>query len=261
MSNYYETGHAKNVANLLKLNQLIATFGTTYNPSNNAIKTTALATLYTNANTKLSDVNNNFTSWKNATNSRELAFDPLRKEVTQILGALQSSGATQQTIDDLTFQVNKFRSSGSKLTKADAGISDTPAAEKVAGTSDPTETKTISTSQQSFDNQLQHFQKIILILQSVPTYNPNETPFKVVTLQTQLTNLTNLNNAANTSYANLKNARIQRNLFFYAKDTGLLDLVKQVKAYIKSLYGATSQQYIAANAIKFTRVVSKKSAQ
>ncbi|MFN8114464.1 MAG: hypothetical protein U0W65_00005, partial [Bacteroidia bacterium] len=74
-------------------------------------------------------------------------------------------------------------------------------------------------------------------------------------------NLTNLNNAANTSYANLKNARIQRNLFFYAKDTGLLDLVKQVKAYIKSLYGATSQQYIAANAIKFTRVVSKKSAQ
>ena len=36
MSNYFETGHAKNVANLLKLNQLIATFGTTYNPSNNA---------------------------------------------------------------------------------------------------------------------------------------------------------------------------------------------------------------------------------
>ena len=261
MSNYYETGHAKNVANLLKLNQLIATFGTTYNPSNNAIKTTALATLYTNANTKLSDVNNNFTSWKNATNSRELAFEPLRKEATQILGALQSSGASQQTIDDLTFQVNKFRSSGSKLTKADAGISDTPATEKVAGTSDPTEAKTISTSQQSFDNQLQHFQKIILILQSVPTYNPNEVPFKVVTLQTQLTNLTILNNAANTSYANLKNARIQRNLFFYAKDTGLLDLVKQVKAYIKSLYGATSQQYIAANAIKFTRVVSKKTAQ
>ena len=38
MSNYFETGHAKNVANLLKLNQLIVTFGTTYNPSNNAIK-------------------------------------------------------------------------------------------------------------------------------------------------------------------------------------------------------------------------------
>jgi hypothetical protein len=40
-----------------------------------------------------------------------------------------------------------------------------------------------------------------------------------------------------------------------------LDIVKQTKAYIKSLYGASSQQYQAANAIKFTRVVPKKSAQ
>jgi hypothetical protein len=52
----------------------------------------------------------------------------------------------------------------------------------------------------------------------------------------------------------LKNARIQRNTFFYAKDTGLLDLVKQVKAYIKSVYGASSPQYRAANDIKFSWV-------
>ena len=261
MSGYYETGHSKNVANLLRLNQLIATFGTTYNPSNVAIKTTALATLYTNANTKLSDVNTNYTNWKNATNARELAFDPLTKLTTQILGALQSLGLPQQTIDDFESQVKKFRSSGSKLTKADAGIVVTPPAEKVAAPETTDEATTISTSQRSFDNQLQHFQKIILILQSVTTYNPNENAFKVTTLQTQLTNLITLNNAANTSYATLKNARIQRNTFFYAKDTGLLDIVKQTKAYIKSLYGASSQQYQAANAIKFTRVVPKKSAQ
>lgn len=261
MSSYYETGHIKNGANLLRLNQVIATFGATYNPSNNAIKLAALSTLATNANTKLTDVSTNFTNWKNATNARELAFEPLRKQVTQILGALQSLGVSQQTIDDFTFQVNKFRSSGSKLTKADAGIADTTSSEKVIAPETTDEAKTISTSQQSFDNQIQHFQKMILILQSVPTYNPNETAFKVVTLQTQLTNLTNLNNAANTSYATLKNARIQRNLFFYAKDTGALDIVKQVKAYVKSVYGASSQQYIAVNAIKFTRVVPKKSAQ
>ena len=172
MSNYFETGHAKNVANLLKLNQLIATFGTTYNPSNNAIKTTGLASLYTNANAKLAAVNSSFTSWKNATNSRELAFDPLAKLSTQILGALQSLGLPQQTIDDFESQVKKFRSSGSKLTKADAGIVVTPPAEKVAAPETTDEATTISTSQRSFDNQLQHFQKIILILQSVSTYNP-----------------------------------------------------------------------------------------
>lgn len=261
MSSYFETGHAKNVANLLKLNQSIATLGTTYNPSNNAIKTTALGTLYTNANTKLTDVSINFTSWKSATNQRELAFEPLRKLATQILGALQSLGVPQQTIDDFTFQVAKFRSSGAKLTKADAGKSPTATTTPTSDPGSEDETVSISTSQQSFDNQLQHLQKMILILQGVPSYNPNETAFKVTSLQTQLTNLIALNNTANTSYATLKNARIQRNIFFYAKDTGLLDIVKQAKAYVKSLYGASSQQYKMVNAIKFTRVVPKKSAQ
>lgn len=258
MSNYFETGHAKNVANLLKLNQLIATFGTTYNPSNNAIKTTGLATLYTNANAKLTAVNSSFTSWKNATNSRELAFGPLAKLSTQILGALQSLGLPQQTIDDFESQVKKFRSSGSKLTKADSGIVDTtPEAKLPSEPVETIETKTISTSQQSFDNKLQHLEKMIMILQSVPSYNPNEVPYKVATLQAQLTSLIALNNAANTSYANVKAARIDRNTFFYAKTTGLLDIVKNAKAYIKSVYGASSPQYHAANDIKFVRVISK----
>ena len=88
MSALTETGHAKNVANLLKLNQQIATYGLTYNPSNNAIKATVLATLYNTASTKLTTLNNLFTTWKNATNARELAFDPLAKQATQILASL-----------------------------------------------------------------------------------------------------------------------------------------------------------------------------
>ena len=258
MSTFFETGHAKNVANLLKLNQQIATYGATYNPTNNAIKAAVLATLYTTANAKLVTVNNLFTIWKNATNARELAFDPLAKQATQILASLQSLGVVQQTIDDFAFQVNKFRSSGSKLTKADSGIVEIPTAEKLPSAPVETiETKSISTSQQSFDNKLQHFEKMVLILASVPTYNPNEVAFKVASLQTQLTNLTTLNNAANTSYANLKAARIDRNTLFYTKGTGMLDLVKLTKMYIKSLFGASSPQYHAASALKFVRVIPK----
>ncbi|MES2761853.1 MAG: hypothetical protein V4677_06590 [Bacteroidota bacterium] len=258
MSNYFETGHAKNAANLLKLNQLIATFGAAYNPSNVAIKLTGLGTLHTNANAKLSAVNSSFTTWKNATNTRELAFDPLTKLATQIFGSLQSLGVAQQTIDDFESLVKKFRSKGSKLTKADSGIADTTPEEKAAlPASEEIEVKTISTSQQSFDNKLQHFEKMILLLQSVPSYNPNEVAYKVATLQTQLAALVTANNAANTSYAGVKLTRIDRNTFFYAKNTGLLDIVKQAKSYIKSIYGATSPQYYAARDIKFARVTSK----
>ncbi|MBK8368917.1 MAG: hypothetical protein IPL10_16420 [Bacteroidetes bacterium] len=158
----------------------------------------------------------------------------MAKLSTQILGALQSLGLPQQTIDDFESQVKKFRSSGSKLTKADSGIVEpTPEAKLPTDPVETIETKTHSTSQQSFDNKLQHFEKMVLILVSVPSYNPNEVSFKVASLQTQLTNLIALNNAANTSYANVKAARIDRNTFFYAKQQGFWILLKMLKHILK----------------------------
>ena len=166
-------------------------------------------------------------------------------------------GIAQQTMDDFAFQTQKFRSSGSKLTKVNSDITETKPIEIPTNPPETIETKTHSTSQQSFDNKLQHLEKMVLILASVPSYNPNEVSFKVASLQTQLTNLTTLNNAANTSYANLKAARIDRNAVFYAKGTGMLDLVKLTKAYIKSIFGASSAQYHAASSLKFVRVIAK----
>ncbi len=260
MASTSETGHAKNVANLLKLNQLIATFGTTYNPSNNTIKPASLTALYTTATAKLTATNTAFTNWKNATNARELAFTPLTKQATQILGTLQSLGIVQQTIDDFAFQVNKFRSSTTK-TPATAPNTTAPTAKIITPLPPIVVTEPIqahnSTSQQSFDNKLQHLEKMILILQSIPTYTPNETPYKIATLQTQLTTLITLNNTANTSYATLKSARIDRNTIFYNTLTGMLSVVKLTKAYIRSIYGSTSPQYHAITALKFVKVIRK----
>ncbi len=257
----YETGHAKNVANLLKFNQFIATLGPTYNPNNATITAAALATLYTTANASISSVNAVYNAWKNATNNRELAFFPLHKLSTQLLGALQSTSAPTQTIDDMVSLVKKLRGDG-KLPKPAPVVPvqaiPNPNPNPIP---DPPVDNSKSNSQQSFDSKLQHFTKMILLLQSVPSYAPNEPAFQIAGLQAQLTNLTNLNNLANTSYANLKAARIARNLTFYANDTGMLDRIRRSKAYIKSLYGASSQQFIAANAIQFVRVVSKKKAK
>jgi len=255
-----ETGHAKNVANLLKLNQTIATFGVTYNPGNATITAAALATLYTTANTNLLTVNTTFNSWKNATNSREMAFAPLDQLSTKLLGALQSTAAPKQTVDDMVYLVRKMRGDG-KLTKADAGKNNNQTQAIPNPQPVPEEDNSKSTSQRSYDNRLQHLAKIILLLQSTPGYAPNEAVLQIFNLQTLLNNLTALNNAANTSYANLNAARIARNLTFYAAETGMLDRARKVKAYVKSLYGANSQQFAAVNAIKFVRVVSRKKAK
>ena len=55
--------------------------------------------------------------------------------------------------------------------------------------------------------------------------------------------------------------RIDRNLFFYDPTIGILELVKQSKEYIKSIFGAKSQQYKTAQTFRFTRVVPKKNAK
>ncbi len=182
---------------------------------------------------------------------------------TQLLGALQSTAASPQTINDMVYLVRKIRGHA-KLTKADAGKVANPDENPIA-LPDPTPSSaapiSISNSQQSFDNKLQHFAKLILLLQSVASYAPNEVSLQVASLQTLLNTLITLNNAANTSYANLKASRIARNLTFYANDTGMLDRIRRSKSYIKRIYGASSQQYIAANAIQFVRVVSKKKAK
>lgn len=256
MSNVYETGHGKNVANLLKFNQLLATFGGTYNPANPALTAGAFTTLYNTANTNLLNATTTWNTWKNATNNREIAFLPLDKLSTKLLGALESTSAPQQTIDDFNFLVRKIRGDA-KHVKEDVEnqIQALPAIPNPNPI--PEQDLSKSNSQRSFDNLLQHFQKMILLLQSVPSYSPNEVAYQVPTLQAQLTNLINLNNLANVSYANLKAARIARNLTFYAKDTGMLDRVKKSKAYIKSIFGSGSQQYLAATAIKFFRVISR----
>ncbi len=252
MSTFFDTGHAKNVANLDKLNQLIITFGATYNPVNPKITAIALQTLHASTSTILTSVYNSLTTWKDKTNDREVAFEDLTKLSTKLLGALESSGAAEQTVDDFRFLVRKMRGDG-KHTSTSAQIPPDP-------NSPAPESNGYSNSQQSFDNKVQHFNQMILLLRSEPLYTPNEIEFQFATLQTQLTNLTALNTEANGALATLKASRIERNTALYAKDTGLLDLVKLVKSYIKSLFGSTSQQYKAARAIKFFRVLKRNQA-
>lgn len=265
MASTSETGHVKNVANFLKYNQFVATLGTTYNPSEPSLVLASLTTMQAAAKTKLDTVSTALDAWKDATNKREIAFNPLATFSRQLLGLLKSTSATQQAVDDFTYLVGKMRGDAEgKLTKADAGKVSNP---EINSTSEE-ETQSKSTSQQSFDQKLEHFGKMILLLQSVPSYTPNEVNMQVATLQAQLATLqaqlatlTALNAIATNATATLKSSRIDRNTFYYTADTGMLDIIKKSKAYIQGVYGASSQQYKTAISYKFVRVIPKNKAK
>jgi hypothetical protein len=255
MSTYIESGHAKNTANFDHLIALLLTYGTNYTPSSPSLAITNLQTVLTNAQTALTTVKNEYNGWKNATNGREIAFDPLKGLSTRLLNTLVAVGANEQTIKD--YKTLNAKVQGSKLTKADAGIIEDPNADTANKTTLPVK-KTVSVSQQSFDNLIEHYDKIIKLLASVPAYNPTETALKVATLQTTLANLKTLNTAAYTSAAKVSNARIARNKILYENPDALIVLAKAVKAYIKGKFGASSPEYGQVSSIKFTKVKTGK---
>jgi hypothetical protein len=253
MSAINDSGHAKNVANLSKLNLLIAGLGVTYNPSNDKISATALNDLYIKGEEKQDNVNSKLNEWKNATNNREMVFNDLDGLSTRLLSALQSSDVKVETLKDFAALVKKMRGDHKRSKPVAANNGNQTSTQ-------PEDDTSVSTAKQSYDNKLEHFSKMLLLLKSESLYSPNESAYNMHNLEHLEDSLINVNNAANVSYTNLKVARIERNSFFYSEETGLVDLVKKAKSYVKSIYGTRSQQYRAVTGIKFSRSMSVQKA-
>jgi hypothetical protein len=243
MASTSETGNAKNVANFQDLVAFVTAYGVTYNPSKSALKLPQLAVLYTAAQATLADVITKNTAFNSKVNERVIAFSNLRPLATRLISALQTTDATPQKIADAKTFNKKIQGVRATPLPAAGGVLDpnTPA---------PT---TISTSQQSFDQQIQHFAGIIAVLQSETSYTPNETELKIVTLTAKQADLTAKNNAVSTAYANVSNSRISRDTTLYGTDTGLFDIASEIKKYVKSVFGASSPQFAQVKGIAFLK--------
>ena len=241
MASTSETGHAKNVANLQNLISFVTGYGAVYNPTKNALKLPQLNTLATVSQASLADVITKNTTYNNKVNERVVAFSNLKSISTRLINALQTTDATPQKVADA-------KAFNKKMQGIRATAITTPTDPNAPA---PT---TISTSQQSYDQQIQHLAGIISVLQSETSYAPNEIDLKIVTLTAKQTDLTAKNNAVGIAYTNISNSRIARNTTLYKDDTGLFDIATEVKKYIKSIYGATSPQFAQVKGIEFKKV-------
>ena len=115
--------------------------------------------------------------------------------------------------------------------------------EKKALEAEGKEVNQISASQMSFDNRIENFDKLIMLLSSVPLYNPNEEELKIESLKALYNQLKEKNIEVILPIVQLSNSRISRNEILYKENTGLVDIALDSKTYIKSVFGATSPQY------------------
>ncbi len=252
MSSTSEIGHEKNVANFEDLISRCVGFGTAYNPSLNAIKIANMNTLKTSAATSLTSATSNFNLLKNASNNREIVFLPVKKLSTRIMAALKSCGATVQTINDALTYNRKIQGKRATPIKEVSNAEENRTVDPNTPI-DPNVVIHISTSQQGYDSKVEFFSKLIDLLGTIPSYAPNEADLKIASLNTLLANMKTSNTAVISATTAFKLAMINRNAILYKPVTGLVDIAKECKNYVKSVYGATSGSYKLVSAIKFTQ--------
>ena len=236
MASQYETGHAKNVANLQKLIEQVTVY-TNYNPPVDNLTVANLQTLYTTSLAKLSEVEEKRNANKNAIHLRQVAFENLKPTCTKIVNLLDILGITQGTIDQAKSLNKLIQGSSNKVTPTPEEGGETP--------------KTVSTSRQSYTQQADNFGILVQLLGTIPTYNPNEDDLKLTTLTPYQASLMSATQAVDQTEAELNNKLIERNQVLYADGTGLYSIAQNVKKYVKSSYGATSPEYTNVSKIKF----------
>jgi len=240
MSKQFETGNAKNVANLQKLTEQVAVY-TNYNPAVESLTVASLTQLYNNASTALASVKEARNNNKNAIHKRQEDYETLKPLTTRIINQVE--------ILDVSKGVLNQAKSLNRL------IQGTPRKKRPTNNNQEnqeTVPNTISTSRQSYTQLADNFTKLLQLLGSIDTYNPNIVELKTPELTAYLEKLTLNTKEVDHTLAELNAKLIGRNKMLYADSNGLYAVAQNVKKYVKSLYGASSPEYAAISKIKFT---------
>lgn len=241
MASTSETGHAKNLANANLLNTYIIQLGAAYNPSNPNLLLANLQNIYTTCNTNQEAVNTFVAPYTFAVDAREAIFAPVNKKVTLIRKAYKATeGVTPAQMEDFMTIARKIKGTRKSTTSP---------------TTDAAEEQTQhSTSQMSYDQRTNNYGLLISQLQNTPNYNPNETEYKIVTLQAEKNAMLQATqNVANT-FVPLNSARATRNNSFYLAENNLVDTYNKAKDYLFSILDNKSVQYKAIVKIKFRKI-------
>lgn len=241
MAPFIESGHARNLANLRHLIDACTGYGSAYAPAKAALSLTQLNATHTAAKNQLAEILVRKTAYSDAINARYAAFADIRTRATRLINALRASDASPQKISDAIEYNRKIQ--GSRVSKPKENL-------------DPNAPvpKTISTSQQSYDQLVQHLTGLIEVLSSEPSYSPNEADLKLVNLKSYRDDLQVKINNIGITYTAVSNARIQRDKLFYTAPDSAYSHFYDVKAYIRSVFGISSPEYQQISALAFKKL-------
>jgi hypothetical protein len=238
MAAFNETGHAKNVSNFETLITYCTGYDTNYDPSNPDLLLDKLIAKHNESKATVKQVKTTEAPFNLVEGERQTRFKPLKPLSTKVFGALKASGAPATVIADADTINRKIQGKRANNTPVETPEGEVPK-------------NKISVSQQSFDMQIDHFDKLIEVLKIEPKYKPNETPLKVASLSEYKVQLEAINKQVKDAYIPYSNAMMARDKTLYHPETGLVAIAQLVKNYVKSVFGASSPEYKLINKLRF----------
>jgi hypothetical protein len=237
--------HIKNMQAFGKLTGICTGLGGTYNPGQQNLLVSVMATLMTIAQQSWNEVKEAQAAYDLATNQRELGFRKIQKLSTSVYGMLKASGTNPLLLLLLADALNSKRIIwGARISKPPAVAVEKPAAEKEE--SRPSYSHSYLTIAEYFD-------RLVKTAASEPRYSPNEPELALSNLEHLRAELFALNKAVTEAEIRLEEARIKRNTVYYIAPDNLVDTATAVKTYVRSAFGFQSPQHLQVQKLRFTK--------
>jgi hypothetical protein len=232
---------AKNLDNVRAANSIAESIGAPFNPTNNLIKLAALETFEDECTAAMQAVNDALPSEKNAVGARLTAFKLVSKRVTKILNAAKGQGLAAKSLDNLRSIANEIR--GIRVTSKTPDDPLTP---------DIDESKqSVSASNRSYAGILEALDRFIEQLKSDPNYNPNETEYKIATLEAWLAELNALNTAAIGAKPATAAVRAARDAKMFSPTDGIIPRMSMLKSYVSTILPSSDPRWKQLKKLRF----------
>ena len=263
-----EKGHAKQVDNFRDLVNFIRAYGARYNPSKHNLKLAQMEASLLEAQTILDNVTRIKSLYEDIVNKRALAFNGLKTFSTRLMNALDCTEASPHKMKNAKTYHRKLQGKrATPITNTAApiepttqpdtttpiGIIDNTNITTIVNTPEsnmPTE-NTISASQQSYTQLLQHFSGLIAVIKTETSYMPNEVELQITALDAMKSDLAAKNDEVSMAFVALSNARIERDKKLYKDANSLYKLAIEAKKYIKSIYTSNSLEFSQVRSLDF----------
>ena len=233
-----ETGHKINLENFELVITRVTELGILYTPGNPLLLIPAMTAQSTAANTLQTEFNTALAEASAPMQEREIFFINLQKLITRAINYYESLQPSKQAIAKARGLVKAIRGTNVRVERLENGEPD------------PTH---ISNSHQSFAQILNNYHQLVELIKVNTDYLPLEIEINIASLETAYTDGEALTTSVNEMVTHAIMKRVMRDHALYDLTTGIIDVALACKKYVRSKFGALSDEAKTVTSIKFVR--------